>query len=401
MLPTFEIRASASAKTIPLVVHIPHGSMRIPEPWRSQIQLDDAALARELLAMTDAQTEELFAASSVDRGGVAFVNRLSRLVFDPERFESDEQEPMALKGMGAVYERTSEGRPLRRSDFSATQRGKIIDQLFRPYAVAFEDLVSRILDGQGRCLIIDGHSYPSVPLPHEDATLDRPDLCLGFDPYHASDVLVAALERIARQADWSVARNVPFAGSYVPVSRFRSDPRVRSVMIEINRARYMDEKTGERGPGFGEARQLIDRLIAETLLIEAYRSTRFEAMTPRGRMILRVDETSREIDALLAELSVRSWGFITAWNPGSCVTSPEENRARNRSLERRLRALGFPIFEGHGWPCDPEWEAEESFLVLGVPENVATDLGREFGQNAVVWGATGGPAVLVDCRESG
>jgi N-formylglutamate deformylase len=395
----FAIRSPSSHQTLPLVVHIPHDSMRVPEPWRSQIQLDDPALARELLTMTDAYTEELFAPSSVSRGGVAFVNQLSRLVFDPERFESDEQEPMSRKGMGAVYIRTSDGRPLRRADFSAAQRGEIIHRLFRPYALALEDLVSRILDTQGRCLIIDGHSFPAKPLPYEDATLERPDLCLGYDPYHASEVLFRALEQVGRRAGWSVGRNVPFAGSYVPLSRFRSDPRVRSIMIEINRGRYMDETTGAKGHGFDEARQMIDYLIAEALLIEAYRSTRFEAMTPRGRITLRVDERNPESDALLGDFSSRSWAFITAWNPSSCVTSAEENRARNRNLEERLRTMGFPIFEGHGWPSDPEWEAEESFLALGVPENVAIDLGREFGQNAVVCGEIGGPAILVDCRE--
>lgn len=269
----FEIRRPDSSQQIALITHIPHDSQRVPAPWRSQILLDDAALAVELLKITDSHTEALFATASLSRGGTAFINRLSRLVFDPERFESDELESMAAKGMGAVYLKTSGGGALRHSDFSPTERSMIIEKLFRPYAAAFEECVSRMLASQDRCLIIDGHSFPSAPLPYEDPTLARPDLCLGFDEYHASEVLIGALERIAVRAGWSVGLNVPFSGSYVPISRFRSDRRVTAIMIEVNRGRYMNERNGERLASFEETVRLIDALTAEALLVEAYRAT--------------------------------------------------------------------------------------------------------------------------------
>jgi N-formylglutamate amidohydrolase len=323
---------------------------------------------------------------------------LSRLVFDPERFESDEDEPMARKGMGAVYMRTSDGRPLRRDDFLPDGRNRVIDELFRPYARAFGDLVSLTLESHGSCLIIDCHSFPSRPLPYEDAGLDRPDLCLGFDPIHASDVLIDAMAAIGRRAGWSVGRNVPFAGSYVPLAHYQSDQRVRSVMIELNRARYMNEQTGERSPRFDQVVQLVDALIAEALLIEAYRSTCFEAVTPRGRITLKIDQPSPPLDMLLANSSTASWAFITAWNPRSATTSAAENQHRNRVLREKLRSLELPTFEGLGLPSDPGWEPEESFLVLGVSKELAADLGREFDQNAIVWGEIQGPAMLIDCR---
>jgi N-formylglutamate amidohydrolase len=230
----------------PLLVHIPHSATAVPARWRSQIVLDDAALARELLAMTDHYTDELFAPHAVAQGGVAFVNGLSRLVFDPERFEDDSVEVMSKKGMGAVYTRTSDLRPLRRSDFSKVEREAVLCELFRPYAAALEQQVSAHLEHFGRCLILDGHSFPSRALPYEDGTRFRPDLCLGYDNYHADERIITALERVADQAGWSVGRNAPFEGSYVPVAHYRTNPQVVSVMIEMNRSRYMDEATGHR-----------------------------------------------------------------------------------------------------------------------------------------------------------
>jgi N-formylglutamate deformylase len=45
----------------PVVLHIPHASMSIPEDVRSTFLLDDAVIERELLVMTDHFTDEIVA----------------------------------------------------------------------------------------------------------------------------------------------------------------------------------------------------------------------------------------------------------------------------------------------------------------------------------------------------
>jgi N-formylglutamate deformylase len=54
----------------------------------------------------------------------------------------------------------------------------------------------------------------------------------------------------------------PFAGALAPAKYYRREPRVRAVMIEINRRFYMDEQTGERLPSFGEIRQAVSEMLA-------------------------------------------------------------------------------------------------------------------------------------------
>ena len=78
---------------------------------RQAICLDDAALDGELSRMTDAYTDERFPVTPIEAGRVIFP--LSRLVCDVERFPFDEDEPMAKRGMGAIYNRTSMGDVLR------------------------------------------------------------------------------------------------------------------------------------------------------------------------------------------------------------------------------------------------------------------------------------------------
>jgi hypothetical protein len=149
---------------------------------RQAIRLDDAELNKELLRMTDAYKDELFPLTPVEAGRVVFPS--SRLVCDVERFPSDENEPMAKRGMGAIYSRTSVGDVLRaRPD--AALRQSLLDRWYWPHHAQLERMVNDVIARSGVCLIVDCHSFSSVPLPHEpDQTTPRPDFCIGTDPFH-------------------------------------------------------------------------------------------------------------------------------------------------------------------------------------------------------------------------
>ncbi|NEE50412.1 N-formylglutamate amidohydrolase, partial [Streptomyces sp. SID8455] len=86
----------------PVLLHVPHGSRTIPEEVRGGILLADSALERELDHITDSHTAELAAraAESCPLRPWSYVNALSRLVVDPERFPDDREEMRAV-GMGA------------------------------------------------------------------------------------------------------------------------------------------------------------------------------------------------------------------------------------------------------------------------------------------------------------
>ena len=216
---------------------------------RGGILLDDDALAAELLRLTDLHTDRLFAWIR-DLGGTLFVNRVSRLVVDPERFPDDASEPMARVGQGAVYTRTADGdaapgRSTRRA------RSRLMARWYEPYHAALEGLVARTLDAFGTCLLLDAHSFATVPLTSEpDQDPDRPDVCIGTDPFHTPRPLVTAFAVALVDEGFRVAVDRPFSGSLVPLRWYGTDSRVTSIMLEVRRGSYMDEGTGELLPGF-------------------------------------------------------------------------------------------------------------------------------------------------------
>lgn len=239
------------------VLHLPHAATVIPAEVRARILLDDAALATEVLRMTDWFTDELFAL----RGAQRVVHPVSRLVVDPERFEDDAQESMAARGMGVVYTQTSHGERLREAP-DPVDRANLIDTWYRPHHAALTAAVDTCLQRYGKAVVLDCHSFPSKPLPYEpDQSPDRPEICIGTDAWHTPAWLANLVINAFTREGFTVAHNRPFAGALVPAMYYERDARVMAVMVEVNRGLYMDEATGERLATFDAVKQRIQACV--------------------------------------------------------------------------------------------------------------------------------------------
>jgi N-formylglutamate deformylase len=261
----FEVLAARGPRHA-VVAHVPHAATLIPAPIRREIMLDDAALAQELVRLTDWHVDALFS-GLLTHGIPMFVNRLSRLVFDPERFADDATEPMARVGQGAVYTHTTDGRPLR--SMTDRQRNDRITQFYVPYHAAFTALVTDTVERFGHCHILDCHSFASDPLPSEpDQNRDRPDICIGTDRVHTPPDLAEALRQALDAEGWRVRVDAPFAGSIVPLAYYERADLVTSVMIEVRRGLYCDERTGQPTPPFAAVQEHLERAILPTLPVQ-------------------------------------------------------------------------------------------------------------------------------------
>jgi len=241
----------------PIIIHVPHSSTYIPVGEREKIILPENELQKELLLMTDWYVDELFNVQGFER----HINHLSRLVMDPERFRDDQLEEMAGCGMGAIYTHTSDGRPLK--TISPEEKERLLTKYYDPYHKQFTEIVEKKLDRHGKCLIFDAHSFSSIPLPYEaDKAQPRPDICIGFDDFHSSPGLrQVSYEFFCWGEDMSVEFNRPFSGSIVPSRYYQLDNRVRSIMIEINRSQYIDEKTGVKLEEFKAVKDIIEKYL--------------------------------------------------------------------------------------------------------------------------------------------
>ena len=242
----------------PVIIHVPHASTNIPDHIAQHLLLSTQELQQELDLMTDGLTDQLarLASQKAKVTPWIFENTLSRLVFDPERFP-DETEVMNQVGMGVIYSKTSDQKPLR--DISESESQEIIDTYFKPYSLAFQALVAERLEALGHVVIIDLHSYPVVASDYElYKESARPAVCLGVDDFHTSEALVALATR-EMSGLGEIDINTPFVGTYVPLEFYGKEPRVHSIMLELRRDTFLTD--GVPGPSFEKTALAISQLI--------------------------------------------------------------------------------------------------------------------------------------------
>ena len=163
--------------------------------------------------------------------------------------------------MGAVYTKTSDGKDLRRL-LREEERGHLMTAYYDEHHKRLEQMVDEAIEAHKASLIVDCHSFPSIPLPcDQNQEVPRPDFCIGTDAYHTPPALVDMLLGAIRKEGFTVKVNKPYAGTMVPMNRYRRDARVQSVMIEVNRKLYLHEGAGEKTKGFEQTRCLVAGLL--------------------------------------------------------------------------------------------------------------------------------------------
>src|SRR5262249_57649647 len=144
---------------------------------------------------------------------------------------------------------------------------------------------------------------------------------------------------------------------------------------------------GKRSFGFGGGEMDEDTLRA------AYEATEYRVTDSRvGPLVIRIGEVNEALDRLLGINGAARWAYLTACNPRSMILQEDENRQRTEALREQFARFTTCRGEGVGADGHPP---EASFVVLGIEEAEAEDVGARFEQNAVVVGRRGEPARLL------
>lgn len=138
--------------------------------------------------------------------------------------------------------------------------------------------------------------------------------------------------------------------------------------------------------------------IISVELVLAYRRTAYVADTSDGKITIRIGSGSALLDHVLAEHHAHEWAYLSASNPGSKKQNTAENNRRFHDLQAALQDKGKEFFTGYSRADGASWPDEKSALVIGISLNEALEIGRSFGQLALVSGVRGGRAKLIDCR---
>jgi len=266
-------------QTVPLVFASPHSGRNYPPDFVAGSRLDPVSLRRS----EDSFVDDLFAASP-DFGAPLLRALFPRAFIDPNRepFELDQsmfsdelpdyvntESSRVAAGLGTIARVVSSGQDIYPRKLTFAEAADRIDNYYRPYHKALENLIAETRRRFGYCVIVDCHSMPSIGGPLDpDAGHGRANFIIG-DCFGSAcaPYITDAVERTISGFGYGVARNKPFAGGFT--TRHYGQPRdgVHAVQIEINRGLYMDEINIEKNGSFDRiAAQMTDVIAALTRL---------------------------------------------------------------------------------------------------------------------------------------
>ena len=240
-----------------LILHIPHSGTEFPGI--------DKGISRQLVDnardVIDWFTDELFSSEVQDERIIPVIFPYCRTFCDVERMIED---PLKEENLGICYESDPLG-PCYGFFKAGTENVRINRKesyrLYQEHHHRTEDL----LLCAGRTLLIDCHSFSSYPtpiLPHYDKN-EEVDICIGYneDRTRPWGMAIDTVINHFRSLGYVVGVNTPFSNA----KTFNTPVKYDSLMIELNKKLYMDERSGQKKPTFGKLKSEINSLYVKLL----------------------------------------------------------------------------------------------------------------------------------------
>ncbi len=130
-------------------------------------------------------------------------------------------------------------------------------------------------------------------------------------------------------------------------------------------------------------------------VLQAYLNTTYSTKNPE--LAIKIGELNQPLNVFLFDNNSFTWAFVSASNPFSSILSKDENNLRHEALIQKTKSMKWRFCEGVGNPSDESWKAEKSLLILDISKKEAIELGKEFNQNAIVFGRLSQAPELVFC----
>ena len=237
-----------------LVLHIPHSSTEIPILDGYVSSHDE--IQQEIVKLTDWYTDDLFDSQVDDK----IVAPFSRIFCDVERFADDELEVMYKFGMGVLYVKFDNGNLLR--VVSSELKQEVLKNYYWVHHALLSKAVKTSLEQTKSCLILDCHSFPANPLTRALVQDEiRPDFNIGTDSYHTPKHIIDESINYFESNGYTLGVDTPYSGSIVPMEYYQKEPRVTSIMLEVNRGLYLEENTNEKSDKYFKTKEIVQGYI--------------------------------------------------------------------------------------------------------------------------------------------
>lgn len=129
----------------------------------------------------------------------------------------------------------------------------------------------------------------------------------------------------------------------------------------------------------------------------SFNATSYIVHLGHENLTLRIGEYNQQLDTLLEQSGHYAWAWITAANPGAQQVSEKVNAARFRELLMLVSQHKFQYLAADAVPDSPGWPIEPGLFIFGITLQYALEIGRKFGQIAILAGGKNRPLQLHYC----
>jgi len=257
----------------PFLIDLPHGGNIYPDDF-------DFSCSKDILELCEEKyLDELFLPSSLETGGVLLkanfprtyvdvnrsINDIDQLLLDSPWKEALCDKPRSKYGHGVVMRLIRDGDPIYSHPLRHDEIHKRLNGYYSLYHNALNDL-SNILHEQFRVVYhINVHSMPSSVVENNFPHL-QPDFILGdLDGRSCGLHLRQAIADKLKDMGYRVAINQLYKGAEI-IHRYGQPAWGRhSLQIEINRALFQNEISGQKNKNFTAFQKDIGRLVSSLI----------------------------------------------------------------------------------------------------------------------------------------
>jgi N-formylglutamate amidohydrolase len=191
----------------------------------------------------------------------------NELDLDPELIEGEWPVPLnptvSLRGLGLLKAKSRYGEPMQEKKLTVAEVMERLDHYHRPYHRELASIIARLKSSFGFVYQLSCHCMSAIGAPtHPDPGKERADFCVGnVGGKTASGDFVSFVAETIRGLGFTCTVNEPYNGGELNTRYGDPANSIESIMIEINKKRFMDTKTFRKTQGFDEIRSAATKVL--------------------------------------------------------------------------------------------------------------------------------------------
>jgi N-formylglutamate amidohydrolase len=260
------IRIGPDRPVLPVIISVPHAGRAY-----SAGLLRSARLPLEKLESLEDRLVDRLIWRAVAAGAAALVAQAPRAEIDLNRDEREIdpttivpppplgsllQSTRSRSGLGLIPSRLAGAGSIWLHRIGQDELRRRVEDIHRPYHETLARMLEEARGIFGMAILLDCHSMPTRNPAAGEAGLvfgDRHGTTIAPD-------LLDAATLVARSLNFTVARNIPYAGGYVTTTHGRPSAGIHALQLEIDRSLYLDASMREPGEGFDRAARLVEAI---------------------------------------------------------------------------------------------------------------------------------------------